>query len=104
MALTRAAVELLPSMTLQQIASWCAIHGMEARITWRFDGLTLLPVVNAVPAPIENVPQMTPDRALVGMAWWNNMSEPSRARWLAAANTAIPAVAFDHFVRTQAAR
>ena len=32
--------------------------------------------------------------ALLGMAWWNGLSEGERARWLDAADSAVPADAW----------
>ena len=46
----------------------------------------------ATEAPIERQ-----DDEELGVAWWNNMTERDRARALAAAGTAIPAVAWRHW-------
>ena len=35
--------------------------------------------------------------AELGMAWWNNLTEPERSRWLARANSAVPADAWAAF-------
>ena len=35
--------------------------------------------------------------AAIGIAWWNSMTERERRAALQAADTAIPAVAFDHW-------
>ncbi len=37
-----------------------------------------------------------------GMLWWNTCSEATRARWLAASCSAIPALAWECFKRSSA--
>lgn len=38
----------------------------------------------------------------MGMLWWNACSQATRARWLAASNSAIPALAWACFKRSSA--
>ncbi len=38
--------------------------------------------------------------ATIGIAWWNGMTERQRREALQAADTAIPATAFDHWQHT----
>jgi hypothetical protein len=92
-------VQLLPTMTLQQMAVWCAVHRQEIRVSWRLHQDTLIPVVDAVP----QTPDLSQDQNVqLGMAWWNGMQEHERARWLRMANTDVPAHAWRAFLELQA--
>jgi hypothetical protein len=68
------AVRLLPAMTLQQMAVWCAIHGREIRVAWRLKGEELIPVVDTFPQ--ESSAQY--DDVRFATAWWNSLSEHQR--------------------------
>ena len=93
---TPAPVVLHPSMTLQQIAAWCAHHDREARISWTIQDDELRPVVTAVRAPEGRGLLADLGDVGVGMAWWNSLSEQERALALLAANSAVPADAWAH--------
>lgn len=47
-----------------------------------------------------STPVLTPEQrrdAEFGMAWWNNLTEPERSKWLARADSAVPADAWAEF-------
>jgi hypothetical protein len=91
-------VFLHPSMTLRQMAAWCAVHRREARISWRVAHDELQPVVEAVPAPpdvIDDMRELGDDR--LGMAWWNSLTVEERAQSLLDADSMVPAQAWAHY-------
>ena len=56
-------------------------------------------------AALKRMPQPCSDRAptnteKVGMVWWNNLTDDGRAAALRAANTAVPAEAYEYWART----
>lgn len=38
-------VQLLPTMTVQQVAAWCAYHGKAVRIEWRVKANEIEPLL-----------------------------------------------------------
>jgi hypothetical protein len=98
-------VFLHPSMTLRQMAAWCAVHKREARVSWRIVNDELVPCVCALLATPDVIDDMEElgDRRL-GMAWWNALTESGRAQALLDADSAVPADAWHHFKLLQRMR